>query len=60
MAGHPKKPKPEEIETVPDAWDRFGNAVDVLAKTPPKYKKARKGEGQAGARPSMSKPAVKR
>ena len=36
MAKSPKKPKPEEIETVPDAWDRFGNAVDVLAKTPPK------------------------
>ena len=32
----PKKPKPEEIETEPDAWERFERAVDVLAHTPPK------------------------
>ena len=39
MAKPPKPPKPEEIETEPDAWERFGNAVDVLAHTPPKPRK---------------------
>ncbi len=32
----PKNAKPEEVETVPDAWERFERAVDVLAHTPPK------------------------
>jgi hypothetical protein len=41
MAKTPKKPKPEDIETEPDAWERFSNVVDVLAKTPPKPKKAK-------------------
>lgn len=36
MAKIPKKPKPEDIETVPDAWERFERAIDVVAKSPPK------------------------
>ncbi len=32
----PVKPKSEEIETEPDAWDWFEKTVDTLARTPPK------------------------
>ncbi len=39
MAKPPKKPKPEEIETKPDGWDRFTKAVKRMA--PPKPRKAR-------------------
>jgi hypothetical protein len=38
MAKTPKKPKPEDIETVPDAWERFERAVDTVTRTPPKPK----------------------
>jgi hypothetical protein len=31
MSTEPKK----EIELVPDAWERFERAVDVVAKSPP-------------------------
>lgn len=46
MAKSPQKPKqkPEEIETVPDAWERFERAVDVALKTPPMHKEASKAE----------------
>ena len=40
MSNTPKKPKPKEIETEPDAWERFENAVEVLTHTPPKPRKA--------------------
>ena len=40
MSKRPSKPKPEEVETEPDVWDRFKNVVDVLAHTPPKPRKA--------------------
>ena len=36
----PKKPKPEEIETDPGAWDRFEHAVDAAAKSGPKHRTA--------------------
>jgi hypothetical protein len=34
MAKTPKKPKPEEVETVPDGWDRFQKTMDKIV--PPK------------------------
>jgi hypothetical protein len=34
MAKPPKKPKPEEIETHPDGWDRFQKTMDKIV--PPK------------------------
>jgi len=34
MAKPPKKPKPEDIETEPDAWDRFQRTMDKIV--PPK------------------------
>ena len=34
-----KRPKPEEIETEPDGWDRFEHAVDAAAKSGPKHRK---------------------
>jgi len=52
MAKLPKKPKPEDIETEPDAWGRFERAVDVLAHTPPKPRKR--------PRPSPEKKALPR
>lgn len=39
MAGRLKKPKPEEIETEPDGWDRFTKAVKLMA--PPRPKRAK-------------------
>lgn len=36
MAKPPKKPKDEDIEVAPDAWERFERAVDSITKTPPK------------------------
>ena len=34
MAKPPKKPKPEEIETEPDAWERFEKTIGKIV--PPK------------------------
>ena len=36
MAKPPKKPKPEEIETEPDGWDRFERTMDKIV--PPRRK----------------------
>ena len=41
MAKSPKKPKLVDIETESDGWDRFANAVDVLAKTVQQHWKAK-------------------
>ena len=38
MAKPPKKPKPEEIETEPDAWDRFQRTMDEIVPPKPKPK----------------------
>ena len=38
MAKPSKKPKPEEIETEPGAWDRFEHAVDAAVKGGPKHR----------------------
>jgi len=42
MAKPSKKPKPEEIETDPGAWDRFKHAVDAAVKSGPKHRKSPK------------------
>jgi len=34
----PKKPKPEEIEADPGAWERFEHAVDAAVKSGPKHR----------------------
>jgi hypothetical protein len=35
-----KKPRKEggDIELLPDAWERFERAVDVVAKSPPQHR----------------------
>ena len=40
MAKPPKKPKPEDIETEPDAWERFKNMIGKIV--PPKRPKPKK------------------
>lgn len=35
------KPKGDEIELHPDAWERFEKAVDVVMRSPPKPKTAK-------------------
>jgi len=42
MAKPPKKPKPEEIETEPDGWERFQRTMDKIV--PPKRKPSEKDE----------------
>jgi hypothetical protein len=38
-----KKPQTQkEIELEPDAWQRFERAVDVVAKSPPQHRIAKK------------------
>ena len=38
MAKAPKKP--EEVERLPDAWERFERAVDVVIKAKPKHRES--------------------
>ncbi len=40
MAKPFKKPKSEEIETEPGAWERFEHAVDAAVKSGPKHRTA--------------------
>jgi hypothetical protein len=49
------KPKHDGIEVRPDAWDYFVRAVDVVAKSPPQHRKAKKAK-QPKRRASSSKP----
>ena len=47
------KPKPRplpEIETLPDAWERFERAVDVVVKEKPKHRKHAVATGSAKRR----------
>ena len=46
MVKPPKKPKPEEIETDPGAWERFEHAVDAAVKSGPKHRKANEKSGK--------------
>ena len=36
------KPKPNEIEELPDAWERFEKAFDTVMKAKPKPERAKK------------------
>ncbi len=38
MAKPPKKPKPEDIEPDPGAWERFEHAVDAAVTSGPKHR----------------------
>ncbi len=40
MAKLRRKPKPEEVETEPGAWERFEHAVDAAVKSGPKHRTA--------------------
>ncbi len=54
VAKPPKRPKPEEIETEPDAWERFERAVDAVVKSGPKHRvtpKSHKPKGEATNKP---------
>jgi len=42
MSKSPKKPKPEKIETEPDAWERFEKTIGKIV--PPKRRPPEKGE----------------
>jgi hypothetical protein len=41
--------KKQEIEFVPDAWNRFHRAVDLVAKSPPQHRKT-KPKSRKGSR----------
>ena len=41
MAKLCKKPKQEEIETDPDAWEGFDHAVDAAVKSGPEHRTAK-------------------
>jgi hypothetical protein len=55
MSAHPppktKKAKPAETETLPDAWERFERAVDVVVKVKPKPRAASRAAVRKGAAP---------
>ena len=54
MAKKPHKPKPEEIETDPGAWERFEHAVDAAVKSGPKHRVPKPKLSRAKGRdPSM-------
>ena len=38
------KPKADEIEELPDAWERFEKAFDTVMKAKPKHRRAKKPE----------------
>jgi hypothetical protein len=52
MKGKPK-PKADEIEEFPDAWERFEKAFDTVMKTKPK---PRSGKNVTGTSPRRKKP----
>jgi hypothetical protein len=49
-AKHPKKPKPEEVETKPDAWERFEKTIGKIV--PPKRRKTKQADrNERGQKP---------
>ncbi|MFB3083410.1 MAG: hypothetical protein ACE1Z4_08145 [Gammaproteobacteria bacterium] len=46
MGKHPKKPKPEEIETDPGAEERFERTVRHMLNTPPRQHQEDVGKGK--------------
>jgi hypothetical protein len=53
------KPKPDEIEELPDAWERFEKAFDTVMKAKPKPKPAKRTSPSRarGGKRGGSKPA---
>jgi hypothetical protein len=41
----------DEIELLPDAWERFEQAIKVVARAPPQHRKTKRGK----SRPSNAK-----
>lgn len=39
----------DDLEIVPDAWERFESAVDLVIKSGPKHREASKGSGAKAA-----------
>jgi hypothetical protein len=37
-----RQAKPPKFEMRPDAWERFGRAIDIAVKTPPMHRKKKK------------------
>ncbi|MCH8113806.1 MAG: hypothetical protein IH905_17945 [Proteobacteria bacterium] len=54
MGKPPKKLKPEQIETKPDAWEWFEHAVDAAVKSGPKHRTAT-GKSVTPKRPKPGK-----
>ena len=50
MAKPPKKPKDEDIEVAPDAWERFERAIDTVTRKPkaPSSNKGKKTHDRKG------------
>ena len=44
------KPKGDDLDLHPDAWERFEKAVDVVMRSPPKPKRATDREPSPAAR----------
>ena len=44
------KPKPDKIEELPDAWERFERAFDTVMKASPKPMRAKKKASPSPAR----------
>jgi hypothetical protein len=51
------KPKPNEIEELPDAWERFEKAFDTVIKAKPKPAKKTSPSRARGGKRGGSKPA---
>jgi hypothetical protein len=49
MKGKPK-PKPDQIEELPDAWERFEKAFDTVMKAKPKPAPRKKPSASSGKR----------
>ena len=43
-----KAPKPNEIELRPDAWEQFERAADVVVKSGPQHKTAKRAGASRG------------
>jgi hypothetical protein len=51
------KPKPDEIEELPDVWERFEKAFDTVMKAKPKPAKKTSPSQARGRKRGGSKPA---
>jgi hypothetical protein len=49
-------PKPEEIEELPDAWERFEKAFDTVMKAKPKPAPAKKKPATSSGKRDGTKP----